>query len=215
MNRIDMSIVFNDTHLLGIDVSHYEPALDWHQAKVGGVQWMYAKASEGTGITDQMLFKHVVGAQAEDILSTAYHFFHASESGIDQADYFLHAIQTLRLNLPCVFDWEDASKNGMSSEHQQEQALDWLNEVERESGKTPWIYMPWHLIPELNLSSDFARFPLLVQRYGANPTSEKPWPQMTAWQFSDAYAAPGLPSGHHCDANVFFGTIDQLRSYCK
>src|SRR5689334_12848748 len=38
--------------LLGIDVSHYDGSINWTSVYGDGVRWAYAKATEGTGLTD-------------------------------------------------------------------------------------------------------------------------------------------------------------------
>ena len=62
----------------GIDVSHWQPVVDWQVVKDGGISWAWAKCSEGSGYTDTMFWQHCQGAYDVDIPFGAYHFFRAN-----------------------------------------------------------------------------------------------------------------------------------------
>jgi GH25 family lysozyme M1 (1,4-beta-N-acetylmuramidase) len=102
----------------------------------------------------------------------------------------------------------------MSSEHQQQVALDWLNTVEQASGHVPWIYGGESFLRELQLPVTFKRYPLIVAHYGCLPSQVRvpaPWDKYLAWQFTDAGSVPGLALGHHVDSNWFAGTADDFK----
>jgi lysozyme len=54
-------------NLKGIDVSHWQGTIDWNQVKNSGIAFAYAKASQGTTITDPMFATNVQGARAAGI----------------------------------------------------------------------------------------------------------------------------------------------------
>lgn len=64
---------FDNLPLL-IDVSHYQPNLDWAKLKAGGVKGVIAKAGESFG-TDAMFAKHCQAAYDCDMPFGAYWFF--------------------------------------------------------------------------------------------------------------------------------------------
>jgi lysozyme len=207
------------TRILGIDVSHYEPALDWKMASgPGQVKWMYTKATEGTGHVDSSLGKHVGGAKASGVLCGAYHFFHASMDAKVQADLYLKTVSGLSLELPHCLDWESSSADGVASAIQKMKAHTWLDIVERASGKTPVIYGGESFLRELSLDASFAKYPLWLAHYGVPESRLKipaPWKKYTMWQFTDAGSVPGLAPGHHVDSNYFQGSLEELQALCK
>jgi lysozyme len=202
------------TKLLGVDVSHYEPALDWAKAKSGGVLWMYTKASEGTGHLDVMLHKHCDSARAAGVLNGAYHFFHASMDAAAQAAFYLKCVDGMKLDLPHCLDWESSSADGVAPAIQKAKAKTWLDAVERATGKIPVIYGGEAFLRELNLGEEFVRYPLWLAHYGTTESHlriPKPWSKYSMWQWTDAGIVPGLASGHHVDCNWFQGTIEDLK----
>ena len=201
---------------LGIDVSHYEPALDWSKAKLGGVEWMYTKATEGAAHVDSSLHMHVGSAKGAGVLTGAYHFFHANIDGAVQAHLYLKTVAGMNLELPHCLDWESSSSDGQSSAKQQLEAKKWLDIVEAATGKVPMIYGGLSHLKDLKLGPEFARYPLWLAHYGVSSTLvPAPWKEYTAWQFTDAGSVPGLASGHHVDTNWFNGSIEELRNFAK
>jgi lysozyme len=190
--------------------------VDWAKANAGGVEWMITKATEGVSHVDKTLFAHTNAARGHCLVG-AYHFFHASMDGAKQAELYLKAISTLpyRLDLPHCLDWESSSADGMSSAHQQREALAWLNKVESAAGRVPIIYGGEAFLRELKLPESFARYPLWLAHYGTTEEKLKipaPWKRLFAWQYTDAETVPGLAKGHHVDANWFFGSVDDLKA---
>lgn len=206
------------TQILGIDVSHYEPALDWVKAKAGGVQWMYTKATEGTGHVDAMLHDHVDAARSAGVYTGAYHFFHADQDAKVQAEFFLKTVADTHLDLPPCLDWESSSANGQTSSAQMLSAMIWLNTVQNATGRRPVIYMGESFAISLKLGPAFAQYPLWLAHYGVTRERLKipaPWSFPTMWQYTDAQTVPGLATGHHVDADWFFGSLDDLKAFAK
>lgn len=187
-----------------IDVSHYEPRLDWKKAKLGGVMKMYTKASEGVSHKDKLLQVHVNDAQGAGVLCGAYHFFHEEFDGLDQAHFYLNAIKGMRLELPHCLDWESSSGDG------RDEALLWLRSIEAATGVRPIIYSGYAHIKELVLSEEFSKYPLWMAHYGISEKQLKipaPWRSLFGWQYTDHEGPPiiqGLAAGHTVDANWFY-----------
>lgn len=188
----------------GIDVSHYEPRLDWVKARASGVVKMYTKATEGTGHLDRLLRVHVADAQKAGVLCGAYHFFHHDMDGRVQAELFLEAIKGMSLELAPCLDWETVSGDGRN------EALRWLNLVENVVGKVPVIYGGYFHFKELKLEHGFSKYPLWMAHYGISEKQLKvpaPWTSLCGWQYTDHEGPPivqGLSPGHSVDANWFY-----------
>ena len=60
--------------LLGIDVSHYDDAVDWPLLARSGVAFAIVKASQGDYYRDDQCKKHLAGAQAAGLRRGIYHW---------------------------------------------------------------------------------------------------------------------------------------------
>jgi GH25 family lysozyme M1 (1,4-beta-N-acetylmuramidase) len=96
-----------------IDVSHWDPNVDWKVLKSHMVISTIVKATDGPGGVDNLFTTHCNGAKAEGILLGAYHFFRPwiDQASIEkQAQFFLENIA----NQPIKFialDLEEYTKN--------------------------------------------------------------------------------------------------------
>ena len=63
--------------ILGIDVSRWQSKVDWSLMKSNGVEFVFIKATQGNYMTDQMMVKHVEGANKAGmiILTTTHQSF--------------------------------------------------------------------------------------------------------------------------------------------
>jgi lysozyme len=73
----------------GIDVSHYQGAIDWPAVARDHVTFAYVKATEGVGGRDERFARNWRGAQRAGIRVGAYHYFIFCRSGRAQAANFL------------------------------------------------------------------------------------------------------------------------------
>lgn len=219
LKKPDSSELDGPGRILGIDVSHYEPSIDFALAKTSGVGWMFAKATEGTKFVDALLKQHATNAKTVGIAVGAYHFFRANFSGIDQANFFLQTCNATGLNFDLLcLDWEQGSGDGVNVNIQKNEALAFLKRIEEATKKTPIIYGGEAFLRDLGLSSDFKRYPLWLAHYGVTEAKLKvpaPWTDWTMWQFTDAGLVKGLAAGHHVDCNYFKGTLADLEKLCK
>ena len=96
-----------------IDVSHWDPNVDWKMLKSHNVLSAIVKATDGPGGLDEMFNTHCNGAKAEGMVLGAYHFFRPwiDQASIEnQAQFFLTNIA----NQPIKFiglDLEEYTKN--------------------------------------------------------------------------------------------------------
>lgn len=202
------------SRLLGIDVSHYEPPVNWEKARAGGVKFMYTKATEGAGHIDKYLRVHADAAKSAGVLNGAYHFFHASIDGLKQAELYLQTVAGMSLDLPHCLDWEGSSGDGLPANAQKLEAKKWLDRVEKATGRVPMIYGGESHLREMGLGPEFERYPLWLAHYGVRESQlrlPQPWKKFTIWQYTDKESVAGLAAGHHVDANWFNGSLDDLR----
>ncbi|KAL0959560.1 hypothetical protein HGRIS_011271 [Hohenbuehelia grisea] len=74
----------------GIDVSGFQPNVNFNTVKANGVAFAYIKATEGTTFISSSFSSQYVGATNAGLIRGAYHFAHPdSSSGATQAKFFL------------------------------------------------------------------------------------------------------------------------------
>ena len=71
-----------------VDISHHNGNIDLNQAKQAGIVGVIHKATQGTGMVDNMYQTNRGKAQAAGLWWGAYHFG-TSGDGAQQADFFL------------------------------------------------------------------------------------------------------------------------------
>ncbi|KAK7680196.1 hypothetical protein QCA50_016705 [Cerrena zonata] len=75
---------------MGIDVSHFQGAVNFEAAKANGISFAYIKATEGTTFIDPEFNTNYVAAANAGLIRGAYHFAHPDvSSGAAQANFFL------------------------------------------------------------------------------------------------------------------------------
>lgn len=78
---------------LGVDVSHWQPEVDWAALRAGGVTFAVLKATQGTALRDTCFIPHLEGARAAGLRVGAYHWCDPIRPAIPQADHFLRTIR--------------------------------------------------------------------------------------------------------------------------
>lgn len=198
------------SRLTGIDVSHYQGAVNWGAVKAAGCAFAFAKATEGTGIVDSEFAANWSGMKAAGLARGAYHFFHASEDAAEQASHFLATVRLQPGDLPPVIDVEvsDGVENSVIVSGVQT----WLDAVEQSAGVVPIIYTAaafWNA----HLDGGFGRYPLWIAHYTSasapNPLPEG-WTQWTFWQYSQSLTISGVSGA--ADHDYFNGTTADLRT---
>jgi len=218
---------------LGIDISRYQPEVNWPQVKSSGVSFAYIKATEGTTITDPMFANHWPNAHTAGILRGAYHFFRPGEDPVAQAQCFVNTLGAGSGDLPPALDLE-VSGTRASAPMLAASITDiqtWLMTVERLLGVRPVIYTnldSWGRVVQLlggNAPDWISRYPLWAASWvyhytdGDQPTYPPGWSQWAFWQFDSPdkpngtplVSVAGIPGG--VDLNLFHGNEAALRAW--
>jgi lysozyme len=96
-----------------IDVSHWDPNVDWKILKSNGVISAIVKATDGPGGLDDMFHTHCNGAKADGLVLGAYHFFRPwiDKASIEkQHQFFLDKIASQPIKFIAI-DLEEYTKN--------------------------------------------------------------------------------------------------------
>src|SRR5262245_53161782 len=89
-----------------VDLSHWDPASDYHQVKAAGILGVIYKATEGTGYQDPTYVSQRMKAMEAGLLWGAYHFGHRGSIDAQVAN-FVNFAKIHSDDLFCL-DWEDS-----------------------------------------------------------------------------------------------------------
>ncbi|HYM12489.1 MAG TPA: GH25 family lysozyme [Bryobacterales bacterium] len=210
--------------LAGIDVSHYQGAIQWPTVAGTGIIFAYAKASDGLHGPDPRFANNWEAMRDAGITRGAYHFFRPAASVQAQAEQFLSLLPSLEAgDLPPMLDLEEARSGAGPDEwaalpiHQRlPLALAWLQQVEQALGIRPVVYTRRGWVQQnLGDPGDLANYPLWIAHYTAAPQPALPggWSRWTFWQYSQTGRVEGV-SGN-VDLDRFNGSPDDLAALAK
>jgi lysozyme len=100
----------------GIDVSHWQNAIDWTQVAASGKKFAYIKASESTDFVDPLYVQNRAQARAAGLYVGAYHFAQPTTTpgdAVAEADHFIAVAVPAKGDLLPVLDLERSG--GLSS----------------------------------------------------------------------------------------------------
>lgn len=199
--------------VLGVDVSAWNPNINWPRVKMAGRDFVFIKATEGSSYVSSTFAGDWAEAKAAGILRGAYHYFRPSVDPVEQAEIFLKTMGELDADdLPALFDWEE--DDGLSAAIQIERAKTWLLLVEKATGKIPIIYTGPSFWNSLGNPSSFIRHSLFIANYQVNcPWIPAPWSKWTFWQHTDQGIVDGSPG--ELDLDHFNGTLEELRRFAR
>ncbi len=200
--------------LPGLDVSGWQPGIDWNSVRANGAQFAYIKATEATTYTSPEFSNQYIGAYNVGIVRGAYHFATPdTSSGATQADFFADhggAWSADGLTLPGMLDIEynpyGATCYGLDQGSMVNWISDFVNEYHNRTGRWATIYSTtdWWTTCTGNNGGFGGNDPLFVANYNGTPNPlPAGWGFYTFWQFADSGTFPG-------DQDVFNGTPDRL-----
>jgi lysozyme len=202
----------------GIDVSHHNEAVNWAAAAATGIQFAYAKATEGATVTDIRFRANWDGISAAGLMRGAYHFFHPATPPQSQSDHFLAVLGSLSAgDLPPALDLEETSQTNdewprIAAPSRIGLILKWLEAVEDATAMKPVIYTRRGWIHDFLPGAEaLSAYPLWVADYGSHdePLIPAQWANWTFWQFGEHGSVAGV--GGDVDLDRFNGTLEELR----
>lgn len=197
--------------LNGVDISNHQAGIN---VRTLGAGFVGIKATEGVGWSDPALSSNLASTRASGVPALFYHFARPvgpENSAQAEAESFLKVV--LPLLAPgdlMALDWE--------AEHQENTAwaLEWLERVEKATGRKPLIYMnastanahDWSRVKAAGYALWLAAYPSSATvegfRVPGNPPSVPGW-TVAIWQYASTGRLPGY--GGNLDLNVFYGDL--------
>lgn len=195
--------------VFGVDVSNYQGIVNWDALEEQGVKFAFIKATEGSGHVDESVSRNLRDAGETDILISAYHFFSFDSAGETQADNFIAAVDSDKIDIPPVVDIEyygDKKQNKPSAEEAAEILEPLLERLEAHYGQKPIIYttLPVYL---RYVKRGFGEYPLWIRSVSFTPDLID-W---KFWQYSDKGRLEGYYGEEECiDFNVYNGSEEEF-----
>jgi lysozyme len=194
----------------GIDVSQFQGTIDWNAVAASGVQFAFARVSDGL-TADSSFSVNYSAIKAADIVRGAYQFFEPRQDAASQAALLLQSIGPLGIgDLPPVLDVEVSG--GQSPAQLAADIQTWVNAVQQATGRPPIIFTAngfWNSAVALN--TGFSTDPLWIANWGVScPNLPSIWHNWAFWQFSDNGSVPGIGVG--TDWDEFNGSLTDLNN---
>ncbi|CAD5917834.1 hypothetical protein PCC9214_00460 [Planktothrix tepida] len=184
----------------GIDVSDYQPNVDWQAVARSGIAFAIIKSTEGETFVCDVFKRYWEQSKANGLIRGAYHFFKPDIDPIKQAYHFLKIVKLQDGDLPPVLDIE--TMGGLEAKALCDRLAQWIDVMEKETGFRPIIYTYPGFWQKLN-TTRFSDYPLWIAHY---TTAEQPmipggWKSWVFWQFTDQGQIEGISGG--VDVNLF------------
>ena len=161
----------NRGNIRGVDISNWQPNINYRALKDAGVEIVIMKASESNYYRDKCLDQHYNGCKAQGMKVGFYHFFRCDKNATEQARFFVNCIQGKAYDVKLVLDIE--SNEGQNKATVTAMAREFLQEVQRLTGTEPMIYT-YTGFANSYLDSSLACYPVWIAHYSPlnpNPCS--------------------------------------------
>lgn len=201
----------NKISRLGIDVSEYQPNVDWNQIKAAGADFVMIRlgyrgyGEAGNLVEDPMYRSHVDGALAAGLEVGVYFFSQAiTDAEVEEeAAFVLERIKDYPITCPVVFDTEEikydtARTDNLSSEQFTKNCQIFCDRI-KEAGYNTMIYanMKW-LAFTLNME-ELVDYDIWYADYESVP--QNPY-EIAMWQYTETGSVAGIEG--NVDLNVWF-----------
>jgi len=218
--------------IYGIDVSHWDGAIDWDKTVSDPnnptINFCYAKVSqlhkysdpnEPPACPDSFFAANWAALQRLQIPRGAYFYCEPYFTAQDMANEFFAHYTPQHGDLPPSLDIESEYLDSMNNkvcmaQQNVQQILDFAGLVsEKIWGAKPLIYIRGDICAALGSPQQFSSYPLWLAEYDIPaPTIPKPWAGYTFWQYSETGDREGFPVSTNCDLDWFNGSTATLRN---
>lgn len=214
------NMIFEPSGVKGVDVSEYQGSIDLDALSDAGIEFVYAKATEGSAHVDSQFAATCEQAQGSPVALGAYHFFSFDSSGEAQAASFIANAQAswddpaIRALRPAIdVEWYgDKKQNPPDAEDVRRELRAFVDAVWAACGCKPVIYAGSDVY-NLYLRGYFDDCDLWIVCRKWPAWVE--WPQggWTIWQYSDVGQLSGAANARgHVDLDVLAAgrSVDDL-----
>lgn len=193
----------------GIDVSAFQPTVDWQQVKQAGIEFAmirqgYRGYSTGKLDLDDCFLSHMEGALEAGLDVGVYFFSQAltPEEAVEEAEYVLTWLEGYEISYPVVFDWEEvegpARTDNMNMLNLTACAEAFCKTVEEAGYEAAVYFNQVYGYEQLNLVS-LRDYDFWLAEYADAPTFAY---DFTMWQYTNEGTVPGIDGP--VDLNIYF-----------
>jgi lysozyme len=177
------------SYIQGVDVSGYNPSVNWQKLRGQEIQFTFIKATEGTGYFNEYFNEQWTGAKSAGLLRGAYHYLRGAIDGAAQADFFLSKVETLDGDLPPALDIEEKNNEGVPVSQIIANAQKWLERVELKTNRRPIIYSRYTILEPWGAVHWGAKYQTWLAQYydhsdNGSPKQPAGWGDWIFWQYS-------------------------------
>lgn len=197
----------------GIDVSRWQTDINWSQLKAADLNgdtinfsFAFIKATEGILLEDPSFIDNWAGAQKNNIIRGAYHYFLPNADVSLQAKNFISSVKLKSGDLPPVIDVEE--KGNLTKKALVKKLKQFITIIEKQYKVKPIIYSNISFIEDY-LADDFPDYNFWIAHYYEDELKIEKSVKWLFWQHSDRVSIPGSSSSY--DANVFNGSKNDLK----
>lgn len=196
----------------GVDVSHYQGAIDWEVLSQQNLDFAIIKATEGSTHVDERFLDNWQAAEQTHLALGAYHFFSFDSEGDRQAASYIDTVGNLNGKLAPVIDVEyygNKRSNPPDRADVVENLSALLDALEQHYEIKPIIYTTYTVYNDY-IKGEFEDYPLWVRSVYCPPTVlfGNKW---SFWQYMDTAMLDGYVGDQkYIDVNVFRGTKQEL-----
>ena len=194
---------------LGIDVSKYQPSINWSSVKASGVNYViircgYRGSSTGVLVEDPYFKSHIKGAKAAGLKVGVYFFTTAiSEAeAVEEASMAAYLCKGYGIDYPIFMDCESSNRpgyNGMGAGQRTAIIKAFCNTI-RSAGYTPGVYANKTWLSSYMNAGELSGYKIWLAQYNANgPTYGG---RYDMWQYTSKGSVSGIS-----------GYVDMNQSY--
>ena len=203
----------------GIDVSVYQPNIDWPTVAASGVAFCMIQLTQGTGIVNPIEHDQSVKAKSAGIKIGYYHFGHPHiDDARAEARCFIAQIRRMDIPTADIIPAVDVEwcydANGRQLSVPAGTLEGWVNDFADEMAQAGFpqiiVYTNAFFVKQyLPANHSLSRFPLWQAAYqNTEPAPAPGWSSILIWQYNGKDTVPGIPEP--CDTNVCTGDLPLL-----
>ncbi len=191
----------------GIDVSYYQGKPDWKKVAGSGLGFAITRINDGS-FMDPEFAPNYKAIRDNGMVRGSYQFFRSGHDPVEEAKLTIQKVGKLEPgDLAPVLDVE--ATDGASASAMSAKIETWVKEVEKGTGRKPFIYSGRYFWDDNVKSTALKDYPYWIPEYTSDkcPYLASAWKHWEIWQYSSTGSVPGI-SGH-VDMNRLNG--DALR----
>jgi len=194
---------------LGIDVSKYQPSINWSSVKGSGVNFViircgYRGSSTGVLVQDPYFVSHIKGAKAAGLKVGVYFFTTAltESEAIEEASMCAYLCGGYGIDYPVFIDVESNNRAGFNSMSaaQRTQIIQAFCNTLKSAGYTPGVYANNTWLTEKINASSLSGYKIWLAQYNASGATYNG--RYDLWQYTSKGSVAGIS-----------GNVDMNQSY--